>query len=188
MNLPNKLTVLRLALVPVFVALLMLPAIPHNSLWALVIFAVASLTDLLDGKIARKRGLVTDFGKLMDPLADKVLVAAAYICMIELGDLSSIAVLVVIAREFAVTSLRLVAAGRGQVLAADIWGKAKTVSQMVTVIGILLLRELSYTGTLPAAFPYGIVVSTAVWITVALTVFSGCNYFWVNRKIFQGQF
>ncbi len=181
MNLPNKLTILRVAMIPFFLVFLLLESIPHNNLWALIVFILASLTDMLDGKIARKRGLVTDFGKFMDPLADKLLVNAALICFIEKGMASAVLVFIIIAREFLVTSLRLIAAGKGTVIAADIWGKVKTVSQIIAVCLMLLLQELLAGGLLPAGFPVGWVNTAAMWIVVVFTVLSGINYLWKNR-------
>ena len=132
MNLPNKLTVLRMLMIPLFLICMEVP-FEGRYLWALVLFALASFTDLLDGKIARARGLVTDFGKLMDPLADKLLVMAAMVSLITKGMVPAVFVIVILAREFLVTSVRLVAAGKGTVLAADIWGKIKTALQMVWI-------------------------------------------------------
>ena len=129
MNLPNKLTVMRMALIPVFLVFMLVESIPHRYLIAAVIFAAASFTDYLDGHIARRDGLVTNFGKLMDPLADKLLVFSALVCFIELEMSSALIVFIILAREFLVTSVRLIAAEQGTVIAADIWGKMKTVSQ-----------------------------------------------------------
>ena len=124
MNLPNKLTVLRMILVPFFVLALLWP-FPHHFLIALIIFGAASYTDHLDGMLARKHNQITDFGKFMDPLADKILVISALVCFVSLGLCDVWLVLLIIAREFMVTSIRLVAAGKGSVIAANNWGKAK---------------------------------------------------------------
>lgn len=183
MNLPNKLTVLRMCLVPVFIAFLMLPAIPHHYFLALAVFACASLTDLLDGYLARRRGLVTDFGKFMDPLADKILVTSAMICFIQLGLSPAVPVAVIIAREFAVTSLRLVGAGKGSVIAADIWGKWKTVVQMVWIISALFFSWLEGLCSLSSMVWYG--VDALLWLAVLLTVLSGFNYLWRNRGLLK---
>ena len=134
MNLPNKLTMLRIILVPFFVLFMTIEASPVNTFIALVVFVIASLTDMLDGKIARKYGLVTNFGKLMDPLADKVLVMSAMLCFVSSGWAPAWIVIVILTREFLVTSLRLIAAGEGTVIAADKWGKIKTVTQMIWII------------------------------------------------------
>lgn len=151
MNLPNRLTVMRMILVPFFVAALLYP-FPHHFLAAFVLFAVASYTDHLDGKIARKRNLITNFGKFMDPLADKVMVLSAMVCLVSL-DLADVWIVVLmLAREFMVTSIRLVAADRGRVIAANIWGKAKTVSQIIAILAVLLMQyllELGGMGVLP---------------------------------------
>lgn len=147
MNLPNKLTVLRMILVPFFVLALLWP-FPHHYLIALIIFGAASYTDHLDGMLARKHNQITDFGKFMDPLADKILVISALVCFVSLGLCDVWLVLLIIAREFMVTSIRLVAAGKGSVIAANNWGKAKTVSQIVAICVILLLQYIGELGGL----------------------------------------
>lgn len=185
MNLPNKLTVLRMGMIPVFLALFYLPGhIPHNYLWSLLVFALASLTDMLDGQIARRRGLITDFGKLMDPLADKLLVMSAMVSFISIRLVHPVVVIVILAREFLVTSIRLVAASGGKVIAADGWGKAKTVFQMVWIcFGLLLCGVVDY-------LPHAVVPVTdmicrvLVAVVTALTVISGINYVWRNRALF----
>ena len=151
MNLPNKLTVLRMVLVPFFVLALLWP-FPHHYLVALILFGAASYTDHLDAKLARKNNQITDFGKFMDPLADKILVISALVCFVSLGLCDVWLVLLIIAREFMVTSVRLVAAGKGKVIAANNWGKLKTVSQIVAICVILFtqyLQELGSLGILP---------------------------------------
>ena len=147
MNLPNKLTVLRMILVPFFVLALLWP-FPHHYLIALIIFGAASYTDHMDGMLARKHNQITDFGKFMDPLADKILVISALVCFVSLGLCDVWLVLLIIAREFMVTSIRLVAAGKGSVIAANNWGKAKTVSQIVAICVILLLQYIGELGGL----------------------------------------
>lgn len=147
MNLPNKLTVLRMILVPFFVLAILWP-FPHHFLIALIIFGAASYTDHLDGMLARKNNQITDFGKFMDPLADKILVISALVCFVSLGLCDVWLVLLIIAREFMVTSIRLVAAGKGSVIAANNWGKAKTVSQIVAICVILLLQYIGELGGL----------------------------------------
>lgn len=139
MNLPNKLTLGRIILVPFFVAALLIPFSLHTIV-ALVLFIAASITDMLDGRIARKRNLITDFGKFADPLADKILVLAALLCFVQNGWCDCIAVIIVLFREFTVTSIRLIAAAKGEVIAANIWGKVKTVTQIVAIITILVFR------------------------------------------------
>ena len=197
MNLPNKLTVFRILLVPVFVVLFIYTSIPLNFLWAFIVFTIASLTDLLDGKIARKYNLVTTFGKLMDPLADKILVMAAMLCFVGQKTTPAWVVILILSREFLVTSLRLVAAGDGLVIAADIWGKVKTVTQMLWVIFTLLAvwtqsdqallfpnHPVSYSAP-PAPVIILLVVSELLmWAAVTFTVLSGFNYCYKNRNVF----
>lgn len=183
MNLPNKLTLLRIILVPFFVLFLLLDAIPHHYLIALVIFAAASITDMLDGKIARKYNMVTDFGKFADPLADKILVISAFACFIQMDIVNAVFIILVLFREFTVTSIRLVAAEHGKVVAANMWGKAKTVSQMIAIIAVLLsgyIMELASMGMLniPADIQniVSIVNQCLLWISAVLTVISGVIY------------
>ena len=140
MNLPNKLTMLRMALVPFFVFFTMADFIPHHLLIAGLIFGAASYTDHLDGKIARRDHLVTNFGKLMDPLADKIMVMSALVCFVALGFTNVWFVLLIMVREFAVTSIRLIAVENGKVIAANNWGKAKTVTQIVAICVIFALQ------------------------------------------------
>lgn len=136
MNLPNKLTVGRIFLVPFFVAA-MLISFPCNNIAAIIIFVIASVTDMMDGKIARKKNLITDFGKFADPLADKILVLSALLCFVQKGLCGCVPVIIVLFREFTVTSIRLIAASKGKVVAANMWGKVKTVSQMIAIITII---------------------------------------------------
>ena len=188
MNTPNKLTLLRAVLVPVFLVCYLVEGIPHNRLAALVVFATASLTDLLDGHLARKNGLVTDFGKFMDPLADKMLVTTALIAFVGDGVLPSWAVAIIIIRELAVTSLRLIAAGKGVVIAADIFGKYKTVFQMSMIVVLLLEQSLAeFEALAPAmgAYQIGWLNTALLAITLALTVLSGINYLVKNRECFS---
>lgn len=192
MNLPNKLTVGRIVLVPFLVATLLID-FPLNNLAALLIFAVASVTDLLDGKIARKQNLITDFGKFADPLADKILVLAALLCFVQMSYCDCIAVIIVLFREFAVTSIRLIAASKGKVVAANIWGKAKTVSQMIAVIAIMVLQIIiditqlanSYSADVAAAF--WIVNEILLWISTVFAIISGIIYI-VQNKEFISEF
>ncbi len=182
MNTPNKLTMLRMVLVPVFVVILLWEGCPHRYLISGLVFAVAALTDLFDGKIARERNLVTDFGKFMDPIADKLLVCSAYVAFVQLGYCSAWVVILILAREFAVTSMRMVAASNGTVVAANIWGKAKTVSQMIAVGVVLLIQELLLLGWMPGWFPVSLVQSGVIWISVVLTFISGVVYLLDNKK------
>lgn len=184
MNLPNKITVLRMALVPVFLALFYIP-IPNGYFWAMLVFIAASFTDMLDGKIARSRGLVTDFGKFMDPLADKILVVSAAVCLLDVRMVPALVVVVIISREFLVTSLRLVAAPRGIIIAADKWGKYKTAAQMVWIGTALLMLWLVSEELLPKSYYMacsGVYIALLVLVTV-LTVASGANYVIKNRAV-----
>lgn len=176
MNIPNRLTLLRVILVPVFLLFLMVDSIPANYLLALAVFVAASVTDALDGHLARKNDLVTTFGKFLDPLADKILVLSALICFIELGLASSVAIVIIIAREFMVTSLRLVAvSSNGTVIAAGILGKVKTVVQMVSIVVILFLLSLGeWFPVLAGAIP--VISHSLIWICVLLTAISGVQY------------
>lgn len=145
MNLPNKLTVLRVILIPFFLLFVLLFKIPHHMVFALIVFAAASITDWFDGKIARKHNLVTTFGKFLDPLADKLLVMTALICFTFERWIDPVAVVLILAREFMVTGLRLVVASEGVVVAAGIWGKLKTAFTMVALIAIMVLQIINDT-------------------------------------------
>ena len=173
MNLPNKLTLLRIILIPVFMGVLYW-GFPGANYVALAIFIVASLTDLLDGKIARKYNLVTDFGKFADPLADKMLVTAAMLWFVEIGQMAAWMLLIVICREFAVSGLRMVAADKGRVIAAGWSGKVKTASTMVCIVLMLIppvAREIS---------------SLCVAVIVLTTIYSGVEYFIKNLDVLSG--
>ena len=174
MNLPNKLTIFRVILIPFFVVFMLAPICPgYANYIAVAIFIVASLTDLLDGKIARKYNLVTDFGKFMDPLADKLLVCSAMICLIEKGSLAAWIVIVIIAREFIISGFRLVASDNGIVIAASYWGKFKTVFQMAMVI--VLIMDLG------GAFD--VIGQALIWISLALTIISLIDYVAKNIQV-----
>lgn len=178
MNTPNKLTIIRILLVPFFMAF----ALAGGTVWniaALVIFAAASLTDYYDGKIARASGQITTFGKFMDPLADKMLTTAAFLVFMDIDLISPWVVIIILLREFAVSGIRLAAAGTGEVIAASIWGKAKTVSQMVAIILTFVLMIFSF---IPYNVTY-IIVNIVVWISTALTILSGADYIIKNRKL-----
>lgn len=177
MNLPNKLTILRVILIPVFLAALFLAPVPMNRYIAVLIFIVASLTDLLDGKIARKYNMVTNFGKFMDPLADKLLVMSALVSMVALEDLPAWVVIVILAREFAITGFRTLAVEAGIVLAASWWGKVKTTVQMVMIIVVLL--------ELPFGF-MGFVETILVGLAVFFTILSGWDYIVKNKDVLKG--
>ena len=174
MNLPNKLTVLRIIMVPFFVFFMLTNAGGAANKWiALVIFCVASLTDMLDGQIARARGLVTNFGKFMDPLADKLLVCSAMICLIPLGKLTAWFVIVIIAREFIISGFRLVASDNGIVIAASYWGKFKTVSQMFMVI--VMIMDLGGV--------FDVIGTVLMWAALILTIVSLIDYIAKNVEV-----
>lgn len=180
MNTPNKLTLLRTALVPFFIAFLLIDTIPYNYVWALVIFIFASITDALDGYLARKYNQITTFGKFLDPLADKVLVVSAIVCFIELGLASSVAVVAIITREFMVTSIRLVAvSSEGKVIAAGNLGKIKTIISMISIIAILLLLSVSQFMTI--GLPIVTISHVLMWITAGITIISGIQYLVENK-------
>lgn len=174
MNLPNKLTMFRVILIPFFIVFLLVPITPYDKWIALAIFIIASLTDLLDGKIARKYNLVTNFGKFMDPLADKLLVCSALICLIELNKIPSWMVIIIIAREFIISGFRLVAADNGVVIAASYWGKFKTTFQMVAVC--LLIADIEV---------LSLVTQIVLWIAVILTVVSLIDYLIKNKDVMK---
>ncbi|MCR4650911.1 MAG: CDP-diacylglycerol--glycerol-3-phosphate 3-phosphatidyltransferase [Lachnospiraceae bacterium] len=183
MNLPNKLTILRMILIIPFVIILLSGCLGvYSSLAALAIFIIASFTDMLDGQIARKYNLITNFGKFMDPLADKILVSSAFICLVELGMLPAWAVIVILAREFIISGFRLVASDNGVVIAASMWGKTKTVSQMVLVIIIMLNKffDSGIFGTL-----LSILSPIALYVAVALTIISLVDYIWKNKQVLK---
>lgn len=174
MNLPNKLTTLRVIMIPFFVFFLFWQNGENRTfrMIALALFIIASLTDLLDGKIARKYNLVTNFGKFMDPLADKLLVCSALICLIELNALPAWMVIVIISREFIISGFRLIASDNGVVIAASYWGKFKTTFQMVSVVLLIL--------DIPAL---AFVTTICVWIALLLTIVSLVDYIYKNHKI-----
>lgn len=188
MNLPNRLTLMRVLLTPVFMLLLYL-TFPGHMLAALGIFILASVTDFLDGYIARSRNLITDFGKFMDSLADKILVLAAMIWFVEVGKMPGWCLLIVVAREFAVSGLRMVAASNGRVIAAGWSGKVKTASTMVGICLVLLLNEAS--GVIGLTFLDAAIVHSAevacVVVIMATTIYSGIEYFIKNKDVFKGQ-
>ena len=174
MNLPNKLTTLRVIMIPFFVFFLLWQNGENRTfrMIALALFIIASLTDLLDGKIARKYNLVTNFGKFMDPLADKLLVCSALICLIELNALPAWMIIIIISREFIISGFRLIASDNGVVIAASYWGKFKTTFQMVSVVLLIL--------DIPAL---AFVTTICVWIALVLTIVSLVDYIYKNHKI-----
>ena len=176
MNLPNKLTIFRVILIPFFVLCFYLPVIPFNNVIACIIFCVASITDFLDGYLARRDGLVTNFGKFMDPLADKLLVGTALICLIESGQLPAWVVVIIISREFIISGFRLIASDNGVVIAASYWGKFKTVTQMIMVIVMLL--------NIPGAV-FAVIGRVLMWAAVILTVVSLVDYILKNKDVLK---
>ena len=186
MNLPNKLTVSRLALTVVFI-IAVLWRFPLNDTIALFLFSIAGFTDYLDGKIARSRNLITNFGILMDPLADKILTCSAFIALVERHDVQAWMVIIIVARELAITGLRLLAASKQLVLAAERYGKHKTISQMVAIHAVLILEACGEWGrwtevVIRPWLPWFAEVS--LWVTVVLTFSSGVLYLWRNRRLY----
>ena len=178
MNLPNKLTLIRVVLVPVFIAFMTI-----NTLWAnivgLVVFILASLTDMLDGQIARSRNLVSTFGKFADPLADKMLTTAAFLVFMQKDIIGAWPVFIILVREFAVSGIRLAAAANGEVIAASFWGKFKTVTQMISIIAGIILMCIP-------AIPYTeLTTAILIWICVFFTVVSGVEYVAKNWKLMK---
>lgn len=174
MNLPNQLTLLRIILIPVFIVVLMLGYYYE----AAAIFVIASATDALDGHIARKYNLVTNFGKLMDPLADKLLVVSALVCLVELGDVPGWIVIVILAREFTITALRSVAASEGIVIAAGNSGKLKTIFQMIAITALLLKNWPFALINIPFA-------NIMLWAALVMTIYSGIEYMIKNKAVFS---
>lgn len=189
MNTPNKLTLLRVLMVPLFlVAFIMFDFIPYNFLFALIIFIAASVTDFVDGYLARKNNQVTTFGKFLDPLADKILVISALICFVEFGLASAVAVIIIIAREFAVTSIRLIAASNdGTVIAASNIGKIKTVVQIVAIITPLVLlafdQIIPFSTFIPFVVPIAIISNVLVILAMIFTAYSGVVYILENKSL-----
>ena len=179
MNLPNKLTILRVLLIPFFVFFMLAPYFPgYGNYIAVAIFIIASFTDFLDGYLARRDNLVTNFGKFMDPLADKLLVCAALICLVETGQLASWIVIIIISREFIISGFRLIASDNGIVIAASYWGKFKTVFQMIMVIMLII------------NFPnpiYAVAANIVTYIALGLTVVSLVDYVIKNKDVLKDQ-
>ena len=177
MNLPNKLTILRMILIVPFVIFMLLPVGGAAAKWiALALFVIASPTDWLDGYIARRDNLVTTFGKFMDPLADKLLVCAAMICLVEMGKIPAWIVIIIMSREFIISGFRLVASDRGVVIAASYWGKFKTVSQMIMII--LMIADISV---------LAVVTDIFMWVALILTVVSLLDYLAKNKDVMKDQ-
>ncbi len=192
MNTPNKLTVTRIALIPFTVALTLYAPTGGWLFWLLagLVYGAAAITDAFDGSIARKRGLVTDFGKLMDPVADKLLVTSVFICLVALGICSPWVVIIVLAREFLVTSVRMVSSSRGIVIPANNWGKAKTITQMTAIVAIFVFEMCA---ALLGGFDFWLplfdtIINAAeqvlLWLSAAITLISGGVYVWQSRELF----
>ena len=179
MNLPNKLTIFRVILIPFFVFFMLAPYFPDNGKYiAVAIFIIASLTDMLDGNIARKYNLVTNFGKFMDPLADKLLVCSAMICLVATGQLASWIVIIIISREFIISGFRLIAADNGIVIAASYWGKFKTVFQMLMII--VLILDIQNAG-------FQVLGVILTYVALVLTVVSLIDYIVKNKQVLKEQ-
>lgn len=213
MNLPNKLTLLRIALVPLIMATILIE-FPLHHLVAGLLFGAAAITDAFDGKIARRDNLVTDFGKFADPLADKILVISALVCFVKLGLCGAVPLVIIVLREFAVTSVRLVAAANGKVIAANMWGKVKTVAQITAIVAIFVMQtifdliclirfgatvgsrelhaaSLLYDGGIQAngVFQiyhiFNVIGQVLIWIAAVFTVVSGVKYLVDNRDVIK---
>jgi CDP-diacylglycerol--glycerol-3-phosphate 3-phosphatidyltransferase len=174
MNLPNKLTIIRIVLVPVFLFFLLFNTegdyASYTRYLAVVTFILAAITDGLDGYIARKRGLITRLGKFIDPLADKLLISAALIALVDMGEITTWPAIIIIGREFAITGLRVIAAAEGIVIAASKLGKYKTTSQIIAIVAVII------------NFPYSMVL---LWFAVLLTIISGIDYLWKSKKVIK---
>lgn len=176
MNLPNKITIFRVCMIPVFLVFMLVPGIPFGNYIATAVFAIACASDALDGHIARKHNLVTNFGKFMDPLADKLLVCSALICFVELSYMPAWIVVVIIAREFIISGFRLIASDNGVVIAASYWGKFKTIAQMITCILLIIQLPFAWIDVVEQVF---------IWLSLILTVVSLCEYIWKNRNVLK---
>lgn len=176
MNLPNKITMFRVVMIPFFVIFMLMQSLSYGKYIAAAIFIIAALSDLLDGYIARKQKLVTNFGKFMDPLADKLLVSSALICFVELGLIPAWVVIIIIAREFIISGFRLVASDNGVVIAASWWGKIKTVVQMV--VSVMLIINLDFTWI-------NVLEQIGIYLAVILTVVSLADYMLKNKDVLK---
>ena len=174
MNLPNKITIFRVFMIPLFVVLMMLQRIPGNEFYALAVYAIACISDAVDGHIARKYNLITDFGKFMDPVADKLLVCSALVCFVEQGLMPAWVALIIIARELIIDGCRLVAASKGIVIAASIWGKAKTVVQMIACFVLILNVDF---------LVFYILEQVLIYSSLILTIVSLVDYIYKNRTV-----
>lgn len=193
MNLANKLTMLRIFLVPIFLIFIAMKGIPYGTILATLVFIIASLTDQLDGYIARSRNQVTTFGKFMDPLADKLLVTSALISLVELGLIPSYAAIIIIAREFAVSGLRTIAASEGKIIAASWWGKIKTVIQIIAIVLLLIKVNIGTSPYLASLINnnsalnkfFEVTPTVFLYLAVIITIISGIDYFIKNKRVFS---
>lgn len=186
LNTPNKLTIARIIITPLYLALILWQGLAHRFLIATIVFSIAAITDAIDGKLARKNNQITNFGKLLDPIADKVLTTAALLAFMTMGLCNIWIVMIVLTREFAIASIRMIAASNGVVIPANIWGKIKTVSQMTFTIVIMLMCEIDYIirdvlnssalDKLPEFINLSTVSNSLLWITAILTIISGVIY------------
>ena len=176
MNLPNKITIFRIFMIPIFLVFMLMPNIPYSNLIAAAIFLIAALSDLLDGYIARKYNLITNFGKFMDPLADKLLVSSALICFVELKLLPAWIVIIIIAREFIISGFRLIASDNGIVIAAGWWGKLKTNVQMVLCVMLIINLDITI---------INILEQITIYLATALTIISLLDYMIKNREVLK---
>ena len=176
MNLPNKITILRICMIPFFLFFMLSPSIPYSKYIAAVIFIVAALSDAVDGHIARKYSLITNFGKFMDPLADKLLVCSALICFVELKRVPAWIIIIIISREFIISGFRLVASDNGVVIAASYWGKFKTTAQMI--MSVLLI--VNFDGII-----FNTIENIFIYLALILTIVSLIDYLWKNRKVLK---
>lgn len=191
LNTPNKLTIARILITPIYLALILWASLPHRFLIATLVYSIAAITDAIDGKLARKNNQITNFGKLLDPIADKILTTSALLAFMQMGLCNIWIVMIVLTREFTVASIRMIAAADGVVIPANIWGKLKTVSQMTFTIVIMLLGECYqylpqrfYPGvTCPDWLTLANISNTLLWITAVLTVVSGVIYVLDSKKV-----
>ena len=181
LNLPNKLTLARIIITPIFLFIMMWEALPHHYLWGLIIFIAGSITDAVDGHLARKYNQITNFGKLLDPIADKILTTAALLAFLQLGLCNVWIVMIILTREFAISSIRMISAANGTVIPANIFGKIKTACQMIFTIIIMFLCELGeHFEKVAAVTP--LISEILLWITAALALVSGIIYIKDSRK------
>ncbi len=176
MNLPNKITIVRVCMIPVFLIFMLIPEIPYGRYIAAAIFVLAALTDLMDGHIARKHNLITNFGKFMDPLADKLLVSSALICFVEFKLMPSWVVIIIIAREFIISGFRLIASDGGVVIAAGWWGKVKTNVQIVMSVMLIVDLDLTF---------FNILEQIAIYLSLVLTIISLVDYMYKNKQVLK---